>query len=551
MDADRRQARRDWAVTAALLGLCAVLLALQYRWTGALARAELASLQSSLRMRTAQVGLAFDEELRRLCATLVPTVGELDALGMHTAHAERLSRWLLTETRRPFRRVAVVGPDGRDLVLHDMDHKDGTLRRAEWPEAWTPLRDQFEGRWRGEGGRPSVPAHSLLLELPVMAEGGEREWMVFEIDETYLRTTWLPELLAAAFPIEGDGRMVRVDVRSRTAAAHQEGSVLRWPTADAPPPRTADASVDLFPRTVTGSPNRRDRPPGQSRWTMDVWYGSGPLDATVAAARNRNLGVAAILIGLIAATAWARTQVAARARRLAARELAFVAGVSHDLRTPLAAIRGAGHNLRSNLVVDAAKQRTYGDLIVERADQLTMMVEQLLSLASVRRSAHAGMPRRLPIGPVVEAAVRATAEAAAHARCVVDLHMAPSLPAVLGESAELQRAFENLLVNAVTHGASGGWVGVRAVAGTGSDAPTVEVSVADRGPGVPAHERARIWKPFERGATGHTAARGGFGLGLSLVREAVERHGGTVSLESAEGAGATFIVRLPATSEDV
>jgi signal transduction histidine kinase len=73
----------------------------------------------------------------------------------------------------------------------------------------------------------------------------------------------------------------------------------------------------------------------------------------------------------------------------------------------------------------------------------------------------------------------------------------------------------------------------------------IEVTVADRGPGIASAERSKIWEPFVRGNTSGLGPHRGFGLGLSIVRETVERHGGTVSLESGDAGGARFVVRLP------
>jgi signal transduction histidine kinase len=542
MDAHRRD-RRDKIFMAAMLALCAVLLAFQFRWAGELSRAELMTLQASLRSQAARASEWFDAELRRTSLALVPTIPELDSLGFSEAHGARFSRWVAQESRRPFRRVGVIAPEAGDLTAYDLDQRNGTLRRVEWPSAWASLRAQLVHRWRGEGAPPSVPADSLLLEAPVLDKGREREWMVFELDEAYLRTTWLPELLAAAFPSDGTGRTVHVELRSLTSA---DARVLTWPTASSPPTRPPDATSQLFPSALLGP---GIGPPRASRWTMRVWYGAGSLEALVTTNRVRNLAVAVVLIGLIAAAAWARIQAAATARRLAARELAFAASVSHELRTPLTAIRGAGHNLRMGLLTDVDKQRTYGTLIVERADELTAMIEQLLSLASLRRSAHPPAPVRVSVAEVVREAVRTTSEAALTAKVTVVVDEGSGLPPVLGDASALRRVFENLIANALTHGASGGWVGVIERVVPRPRGSTIEVTVADRGRGVSAEEQSKIWQPFVRGDKSGPGPHRGFGLGLSIVRETVERHGGTVSVESGDGRGTRFVVHLPSAPE--
>lgn len=111
----------------------------------------------------------------------------------------------------------------------------------------------------------------------------------------------------------------------------------------------------------------------------------------------------------------------------------------------------------------------------------------------------------------------------------------------------LKQALQNLLHNAARYGAGDSrWVGLSATA-TGSRAePTVEIRVADRGPGIPADEQSHIFEPFFRGRRALQDQIHGTGLGLNLARKIVEAHGGSIQVKSAAGAGAEFIVRLPA-----
>ena len=117
---------------------------------------------------------------------------------------------------------------------------------------------------------------------------------------------------------------------------------------------------------------------------------------------------------------------------------------------------------------------------------------------------------------------------------------------VYGYAAALRRVFQNLIINAAKHGGEGGWIGVTAVNDEDVATPTVEVQIADRGPGIPQNELPEIFKPFFRGALAQSLQTRGSGLGLSLVREIVLSHNGTVSVTSENGRGSIFIVRLPA-----
>jgi two-component system sensor histidine kinase SenX3 len=108
----------------------------------------------------------------------------------------------------------------------------------------------------------------------------------------------------------------------------------------------------------------------------------------------------------------------------------------------------------------------------------------------------------------------------------------------------VELVFRNLIGNAVRHGAGGKWIGVSAA----HYDEGVEVRVCDHGPGIPEAERERIFEPFYRGQQTRAQRIQGTGLGLSLVKDTVERHRGTVEVQSSPG-GTQFTVRLPALPE--
>jgi signal transduction histidine kinase len=347
--------------------------------------------------------------------------------------------------------------------------------------------------------------------------------MVFELDAAYLRSSWLPDLAAAHFRSSSPQGALQIAISSIPPASTP---LFSWPAQAAPQRRPPDAEVELFPVRLLPGP-RGEAPLGR-RWRLHAWYARGPIDAVVYGSRWRNLGISLLLVGMVLAAAWALLRVTARARALARQELEFVAGVSHELRTPLTVIRGAGHNLRSGIVTDPARQHAYAELIVTHADQLGAMIEQLLSLASTRRG---------------DASIAAAA-------CEVERQVEPGLPDVLGNADDLRRALQNLIGNAATHGASGRWVRVCARRSTRRGSEAVEICVADRGPGVPEAERPGIWEPFVRGAAARARQVRGFGVGLSLVRQIAEAHGGTVSHAVPEGGGAEFCLTLPAAPRE-
>jgi two-component system, OmpR family, sensor kinase len=215
------------------------------------------------------------------------------------------------------------------------------------------------------------------------------------------------------------------------------------------------------------------------------------------------------------------------------RQRAFVADASHELRTPLTSILANLELLESEL---GGEQREMAESALRSSKRMRRLVGDLLLLAR----ADAG--REAPQTPVDLAAVarEATEEAGALSS---DHPVALDLPApvtVKGVSDDLHRLAGNLVENALIHTAAGTPVTV-SVRREG-DSAVLEVS--DRGPGVPADMRERVFERFARGS-GDTTRAGGSGLGLAIVKAVADAHGGRVELLDAAGGGARFVVTLP------
>jgi signal transduction histidine kinase len=274
----------------------------------------------------------------------------------------------------------------------------------------------------------------------------------------------------------------------------------------------------------------------------------GSLEQAVARVRRRNLGVGLGVLGLLGATAALLATGALRACRLARQQMEFVAGVTHELNTPLAAIRSAGQNLADGIVTDPGQVRRYGGLIEKEGGRLTALVAQVLDFAGIQSGGRAYAADRVPVAPLVDAVLGDHRLALEQAGMAVERHVPAGLPDLRGDAAALRRVLANLVANAVKFGASGGWLAVRAAAGPGDGRVTLRVE--DRGPGIPREERERVFEPFYRGPAAERNATPGSGLGLSLVGHVVKAHGGRVRVEGREGGGAAVVVELPAAERE-
>jgi signal transduction histidine kinase len=547
------QRRLEFGLLAVLAIVCTTMSILQYQWMGELSRAERARLRSGLNEQVLRLVRAFDEGISDSCTALLPNAAEVREEGFEKAHTSRYQEWAASHDAALFSRIGIAAPQDGQLKLYGFD-RQGRIGSTEWPAEWKTLRAQMTARMNGTGPAPSVPPRSMSIEVPVFGAGdgrhGERaelEWMIFEVSEAYLRQKFLPRLVREYFSA-GDEALYDVSVSWPDPG---EQVVYSTRSDNASVRRGADLAMPIFSTRVSGSGSRRGRRSPdddlQGRWLLAVRHREGSLDAAVSGARTRNLATSVVLIGLLAGTGWALVRYTARSRRLASMQLRFTAGVSHDLRTPLTAIRGAAYNIAEGVVTEPDATRRYASLILRNAEELTSMIENVLAFSASLHAPTAIRHEAFEVRDLLEHAAAALAPEAQQAGCRVELTLAPDLSPISGDPVALELAFRNLIGNAVRHGAQGKWVGVSA----SRSVEGVEVRVSDRGPGIPESEHKRIFDPFYRSDQTRVTQVRGTGLGLSLVKDTVDRHGGTIEVRSSSAGGAEFIVRLPTITATV
>jgi two-component system sensor histidine kinase KdpD len=214
----------------------------------------------------------------------------------------------------------------------------------------------------------------------------------------------------------------------------------------------------------------------------------------------------------------------------------ILSSVSHDFRTPLAAIKASATSLlQDDIEWTEEAEHELLTTIDEETDRLNRLVGSLLDMSRLQAGA---LEVREEIVLLDEVLAEAVGSIGAGASQVV-LELPESLPPVLADEALLERAFANVIANAVTF--SGGSA-VRVIAG--QIGGTVDVRVVDRGPGVPPEDRDSIFLPFRR--LGDSRRREGAGLGLAITKGFVEAVGGTIEVDDTPGGGLTIVVRLRA-----
>lgn len=524
-----------------MVALCATLAVLQYRWTGELARAELGRLAESLRQQAELMAGSFDAELTESCTALIPTVEEMRIHGRQQAYEARWQKWLSSNPRPIFRRVGVAVHQDGGAQLFRLDPKTAQMEPWRWPPEWMGIEDNLLRR-RREPGRPPPFAGwaAPVYEFPIMEQPPQRgfppegERLIVELNMAYVRETWLPDLTRRF--LNSDDQSVAVEVRGPGGP-----SELIYASQSVTAERRESVANVRFNRILRTGNAPRDN----GRWILQAWRHPGAWEELVSSSRKRNMAVAGSINALILGAGVLLLRHTRRSRELSEAQMNFVASVSHELRTPLTVIRGAAHNLQRGVVHDRAKVEQYAGLISQHADALNAMVEQVLQFAAAKQTV--AMTRKEPVSlpEVLKQAIASAATETEAARCEVKVDLPESLPLVEGDAAALKRAFSNLIGNAAKHGGEGGRIEIDGAAVNGNALPTVEIEVSDRGPGIPAEELEKVFTPFFRGSAAQEKQTRGSGLGLSLVREIIEAHGGTVTVRNREGGGATFVVRLP------
>jgi len=216
----------------------------------------------------------------------------------------------------------------------------------------------------------------------------------------------------------------------------------------------------------------------------------------------------------------------------------FLASISHELKTPLTAIRALGDLLSSGRMKDPSRAREYGGIIKAESDRLTTLINDILETSRMERGLR---PYRLAMGSLDTVVVDAV-EVFRHTEAAetdIRVEAEAGVTAEFDENA-VKQAVLNLLSNAVKHASDGNHM-PRVDVAVKADNGHAVVEVRDFGEGIPESEQQRIFEPFYRSPNGAD----GTGLGLAIVREVATAHGGEVSVESKPGAGALFRLTLP------
>ncbi len=228
-------------------------------------------------------------------------------------------------------------------------------------------------------------------------------------------------------------------------------------------------------------------------------------------------------------------------RRIDRMRTDFVANASHELRTPLASLRGFIETIQGPAKNDPKAQARFLGIMFDQTTRMSRLVDDLLSLSRLELKSHIAPDEKVDLVPLLGHVRDSLVPLATDVGVSINLHLPDGKVEVLGDRDELVQVFENLMENACKYGQEGETVDVWLKNGSGQP---VEVSVVDRGPGIPAEHVPRLTERFYRVSIEDSRSKKGTGLGLAIVKHILTRHRARLIVKSEVGKGTEFTVRF-------
>jgi signal transduction histidine kinase len=427
------------------------------------------------------------------------------------------------------------------VLLEPLDRRN---RRALGFDMYTePARNEAMARARDTGAPATSGAVVLVQEIDAEKQTGfliylpvyERGPAPTTIEERRARLlgfAYSPfradDLFRGIFADREGEQAVAFEIYDGTAA-RPEAVLHRSPHFGAKSYRPTFTATETI--TVAGRP-----------WT--IVYTSQPAFDAAGDALVAPLAAAAgvVLTLILFGVAWAQARARYEAELAVRARDTFLSVASHELKTPLTSLYGNAQLLQRRMTrADTVGDRERNNVatIVEQSRRLSKLIDDLLDHSRLQKGRLSISRERVDLGAILNRVADELRPGLSRHMLNVSLPDKP-LP-VLGDAMRLEQVLFNLISNAVKYSPRGGIVEVRAA----REEPWALVTVTDHGIGIPSASLPQLFTPFFRAPNAVSNQIGGMGIGLSVVKELVERHGGTLAVESEEGLGSTFTVCLP------
>ncbi|MGE5198332.1 MAG: sensor histidine kinase [Rhodospirillaceae bacterium] len=279
--------------------------------------------------------------------------------------------------------------------------------------------------------------------------------------------------------------------------------------------------------------------PGEM-WEAAAGAGSDPALSEAVVGGSRTLAIAGAATGVFVLGLVLTVRASQARARLADLRSDFVSSVTHELKTPITAIRAAGDTMARGRVSGPEALKEYSQIVVEESKRLARLIDNLLAYARITDVTEAYTFTALDTRALLDDVEGGFRVALEHGGFDAAIDVPPGIPAIRGDRSACLLLFDNLVDNAIRYSQDERWIRVSARR-SGS---RVAVSVADHGMGIPADQLDQVTRKFFRG---RNARSGGSGLGLAIASRIAADHGGSLNVDSIEGAGTTVTVTLPAS----
>lgn len=223
----------------------------------------------------------------------------------------------------------------------------------------------------------------------------------------------------------------------------------------------------------------------------------------------------------------------------------FVANVSHELKTPIASIKGYAETLLSGALEDKAHAKDFLAIVHDESERLARLLDDLLNLSKIESGKLTMNLKATTLPPIIRKVVASMKIQAERKSTTLAINLPESLSEVLADETRITQVFFNLIDNAIKYTPQHGEITISA-----SERPKeVLIQVSDNGIGIPEKEIPRLFERFYRVDKGRSRELGGTGLGLSIVKHIVKAHQGEISVESQLGQGTSFLFTIPKSEE--
>jgi signal transduction histidine kinase len=395
------------------------------------------------------------------------------------------------------------------------------------------------------------------------------DWLVVVLDLDVIQNRILPELASRHFggPAGLEYKLAVVDAARTPRLIYSSDAAFPGSNQDnfdsrmnifGPPPESA---VGGFWQTTRNGETLEWRnfsapvwfpviqyTPHDEPWMLLLDHRMGPLQAIAASIWRRNLMAGGVVLLLLTIGMTLILFTSRRAQKLAQLQLDFVASVSHELLTPLAAIYCTGQNVTDGLLRTESDLMAHGSIITSQARQLTDLVKQILLFATTQNGTARYILRPLQVLGILHTVRNNVAVLVEGAGFKIEERVEAGLPYVMGDLPALSHCLQNLVSNAVRYSGTSRWIGISASVHEGkSHQKEVWISVQDHGSGINSSELVHIFEPFYRSPKVVDAQIHGTGLGLAVAKRIAEAMGGRLSVTSELSRGSTFTLHLPVT----